>query len=210
VYRCTSTNSEAEPNSGQSDNALDCLFPSASDGVTDQYRQGVNNGWSDVYDWYIPDQYIEVSGVASGLYRPVVTFQIEPDFGQTKGSMWGSVLAGVAAGMNQTPVAPTRQTYEFKAEFSDFKLFRDGQLVTPITPGRAITSRSVDERLFSFVDEAFSGVYSYDPEVFLTGKEWRLEVYDAREPGKVHRVIPLNASSKLIQQLRQDFDMLAK
>jgi hypothetical protein len=49
--------------------APDCLFPSTSDGVTDQYRQGVNNGWSDVYDWYIPDQYIEVSGVPSGLYR---------------------------------------------------------------------------------------------------------------------------------------------
>ena len=49
--------------------APDCLFPSASDGVTDQYRQGVNNGWSDVYDWYIPDQYIEVTGVPSGFYR---------------------------------------------------------------------------------------------------------------------------------------------
>lgn len=49
--------------------APDCLFPSASDGVTDQYRQGINHGWSDVYDWYIPDQYIEVSGVPSGLYR---------------------------------------------------------------------------------------------------------------------------------------------
>jgi hypothetical protein len=49
--------------------APDCLFPYASDGVTDQYRQGVNYGWSDVYDWYIPDQYIEVSGVVDGFYR---------------------------------------------------------------------------------------------------------------------------------------------
>jgi hypothetical protein len=49
--------------------APDCLFPSATEGVTDQYRQGVNNGWADVYDWYIPDQYIEVTGVPSGYYR---------------------------------------------------------------------------------------------------------------------------------------------
>ncbi len=49
--------------------APDCLFPQASDGVTDEYRQGINNGWSDVYDWYIPDQYIEVTGVPSGHYR---------------------------------------------------------------------------------------------------------------------------------------------
>jgi hypothetical protein len=49
--------------------APDCLFPNSSDGVTDHYLQGVNNGWADVYDWYIPDQYIEVSGVSSGYYR---------------------------------------------------------------------------------------------------------------------------------------------
>ncbi len=49
--------------------APDCLFPQTSDGVTDEYRQGINNGWSDVYDWYIPDQYIEVTGVPSGYYR---------------------------------------------------------------------------------------------------------------------------------------------
>jgi hypothetical protein len=48
--------------------APDCLFPFASDGVTDEYRQGINNGWSDVYDWYIPDQYVEVSGIVDGFY----------------------------------------------------------------------------------------------------------------------------------------------
>jgi len=49
--------------------APDCLFPHTSDGTTDEYRQGINNGWADVYDWYLPDQYIEVSGVPSGYYR---------------------------------------------------------------------------------------------------------------------------------------------
>ena len=49
--------------------APDCLFPALSDGVTDHYRQGINNGWADVYDWYIPDQYIEVSHVPDGFYR---------------------------------------------------------------------------------------------------------------------------------------------
>jgi hypothetical protein len=48
--------------------APDCLFPFTSDGVTDEYRQGINTGWSDVYDWYIPDQYVEVSGIVDGYY----------------------------------------------------------------------------------------------------------------------------------------------
>ena len=49
--------------------APDCLFPFASDGVIDHFSQGVNYGWADVYDWYIPDQYIEVTGVRDGYYR---------------------------------------------------------------------------------------------------------------------------------------------
>jgi len=147
---------------------------------------------------------------AVNFLDPVVTFEIEPDFGQTKGSMFGSLMSGLAAGLNNTAPTPTRQTYEFKAEFADFRLYRDGQLVTPITPGRAITSQSVDQYLFSFVDEAYSGVYTYAPEIFMTGNDWRLDVYDAREPGRVHKSIPLNASSKVIQQIRQDFAGVVK
>jgi hypothetical protein len=49
--------------------APDCLFPYSSSGGVDEYRQGIRNGWADIYDWYIPDQYIEVSGVPSGYYR---------------------------------------------------------------------------------------------------------------------------------------------
>jgi hypothetical protein len=56
-----------------------------------------------------------------------------------------------------------------------------------------------------FVDEAYSGVYMYAPEVFMTGRQFRLEVFDAREPGRPHKVITLAAESKVIQQIRRDF-----
>ena len=49
-------------------NAPDCLFPSSSDGTTDTFVQGISNGWADVYDWYLPDQYMEVTGVPDGVY----------------------------------------------------------------------------------------------------------------------------------------------
>jgi hypothetical protein len=101
---------------------------------------------------------------------------------------------------------PTRQTIEFKAEFQDFKLYRDGEFVTPITPGRAITEQSINGSMMTFVDEAYSGIYVYQPSAFLTGKDFKIEVFDAREPGKPHRVIAFNAQSKLVQQLRRDFD----
>jgi hypothetical protein len=49
-------------------NAPDCLFPQASDATWDYYIQGITRGWGDIYDWYLPGQYIEVTGVPDGIY----------------------------------------------------------------------------------------------------------------------------------------------
>lgn len=57
--------------------APDCLFPASTEGNVDHFVQGLTNGWADVYDWYIPDQYIEVSGVPDGHY--LLTFCADPD-----------------------------------------------------------------------------------------------------------------------------------
>lgn len=142
---------------------------------------------------------------ASGYLDSVVTFEIKPDFGQTAGSMWASVLTATAAGLARTPVTPSHQTMEFKAEFQDFKLYRDGEPVAPIWPGRRVTEQSFAGSFVTFVDEAYSGWYSYDPNVFLTGKQYKLEIFDAREPTRVHKSIVLDEDSKLIQQVRKDF-----
>lgn len=48
--------------------APDCLFPAFNDEAGDHYRQGITPGWADIYDWYIPDQYIDVAGVPNGHY----------------------------------------------------------------------------------------------------------------------------------------------
>jgi hypothetical protein len=47
---------------------LACLTPAESDGTTDLFVQGLSRGWIDVYEWYLPDQYVEVSGVPDGDY----------------------------------------------------------------------------------------------------------------------------------------------
>jgi len=148
------------------------------------------------YDWHRN---------ATRLLDAVVTFEVKPDFGQTKGSMWASVLTAASAGLSGTPMQPTHQTMEFKSEFQELRLYRDGELVTPVTPGRQITEQSISGPFMSFVDEAYSGMYQYAPEVFMTGKTYRLDVFDAREPGKVHKSVSLPESHKLIQQLRKDF-----
>jgi hypothetical protein len=150
--------------------------------------------------------YYEWMRSANSALDNVVTFEIKPDFGSTAGSVWAAALSAFAAGVSRTAMQPVRETVEFKAEFLDFKLFRDGQLVTPVHPGRAITEASFEAEYFTFIDEAYSGMYSYTPDVFITGTNYRLEVFDAREPGRAHAVLPLPATHALIQQIRHDFE----
>ena len=127
-----------------------------------------------------------------------VTFEIKPDFGATAGSQWAAVFGGLAG-------AEVMQNYEFKAEFEDFRLYRDGAFIPPVKPGRQITEQSMTGYMFRFIDEAYSGMYVYSPDVFLTGREYRMEIFDAREPGKVHKTVKLDSDSKMIRQIREDF-----
>jgi len=48
--------------------APDCIFPAFNDAAGDHYRQGIQSGWADIYEWYVPDQYLEVTGVSNGFY----------------------------------------------------------------------------------------------------------------------------------------------
>jgi hypothetical protein len=48
--------------------ATDCLAPTESDADNDYLVQGMTPGWGDLYDWFLPDQYIEVSGLPDGDY----------------------------------------------------------------------------------------------------------------------------------------------
>lgn len=48
--------------------APDCLFTAFSDTNFDYLIQGITKGWADIYEWYLPGQYIEVTGVSDGDY----------------------------------------------------------------------------------------------------------------------------------------------
>jgi len=48
--------------------APDCLSPVSKDAANSYFAQGITKGWRDIYEWYLPHQYIEVSGVPDGIY----------------------------------------------------------------------------------------------------------------------------------------------
>jgi len=155
------------------------------------------------YDWHRNSEY---------WLDYAITFQIRPDSGMTGGSMWAMGIAAAASGFasgysgNPSVPIPTHREYEFKAEFMDFKIYRDGTLIEPIWAGRQITEQNFVVPLARFVDEAYSGVYKYAPEEFMTGEVFEMRILDAREPNKTHKSKKFKADSKLIRQLRSDFE----
>jgi hypothetical protein len=128
-----------------------------------------------------------------------VTFDIRPATGLTKRSRTSTVLWPLTV-FGKTG----RREMEFKGEFLDFRLFRDGTLIEPIMPGRQVIEGSSD-RNNRFIDQAYAGSYVYSPDEFMTGSEFRMQIIDARNPNTVHKELIFNADSKLIKQLRADF-----
>jgi hypothetical protein len=57
--------------------APDCLVFASEDDIYNYLVQGLTPGWVDTYQWYLPGQYIEVSGVPNGDY--VLETTADPD-----------------------------------------------------------------------------------------------------------------------------------
>ena len=48
--------------------APDCLDPYSTSRGLDLFKQGMSVGWTDEYNWFLPGQYVEVTGVQDGDY----------------------------------------------------------------------------------------------------------------------------------------------
>jgi trypsin-like peptidase len=125
-----------------------------------------------------------------------VTFDIRPASGPTKSSAARRVIP---------PMFRGKTDMEFKGEFLEFKIYRDGELIEPIMPGRQVVEGSTDQKNKRFVDQAYAGSYVYSPDEFMTGNEFRIQIIDARNPNVIHKEVVFTADSKLVKQLRSDF-----
>jgi hypothetical protein len=129
-----------------------------------------------------------------------VTFDIRPESGPTKRKMSSKMIPPPFRFGKSG-----RTEMEFKGEFLEFRIYRDGKLIEPIVPGRQVVEGSSDQKNSFFVDQAYAGSYVYSPDEFLTGTEFKMQVIDARTPNQVHKEVVFTADSKLIKQLRADF-----
>ena len=145
-----------------------------------------------VKDVNFQDPYYEWHRSTETALDYAVTFDIRPVSAPAKRNLMSRVI----------PFGKTEM--EFKGEFLEFRVYRDGELLEPIMPGRVVVSGSAQKNQ-QFVDRAHAGSYLYAPEEFMTGTEFRLQVFDARNPNVIHKEVTFGADSKLVKQLRSDF-----
>jgi Trypsin-like peptidase domain len=146
----------------------------------------------------IGDIYYEWHGTTEAALDYVITFDVRPMVGPTKGGRASKFSPFTLFGHKG------RREVEFKAEFMDLRIYRDGQLIEPILPGRAVIEGN-DAKNHRFIDQAYAGSYSYSPDDFQGGNEFRIQIIDARKPDAVHKELILTSESPLIRQLRSDF-----
>jgi hypothetical protein len=53
--------------------APDCLFPKQTIGNTEFFWYGLSRGWADRYNWYLPGQMIDTTGLSDGTYLLLTT-----------------------------------------------------------------------------------------------------------------------------------------
>jgi len=146
----------------------------------------------------IGDIYYEWHGTTEAALDYVVTFDVRPMVGPTKRTRASKFSPFTLFGRKG------QREVEFKAEFLDLRIYRDGRLIAPILPGRGVIEGN-DAKNHRFIDQAYAGSYSYSPDDFQAGSEFRIQIIDARKPDAVHKELILTSESPLIRQLRSDF-----
>ena len=131
-------------------------------------------------------------------YQPVVSFKVSPKVGQTGSSILLNALGRAASAYASTSFRAS-YTYEFKGDVDDFKLYRDGVLITDIERSVSfeplVISSSTWSKEVNAYDIAQIGTFTYPIEVF------RPE--DGRFPNIVIEVDDLKKKAKGISSLNR-------
>ena len=150
-----------------------------SAGIKDESDNPVRHFW---------DKYV-------GADQPVVLISINPALKEKSGSLLGAMftsMINVAAGARMA----TQRTFEFRDDFYDMQLWRGNHLVLPVASYRTNSSQLYESEYIKVNDEAYGGLYGYDPSAFEPSE--RLVVKMRRESNLNNwDVIPIDDKTQL-------------
>ena len=79
-----------------------------SDAKFDYLIVGMTNGWADVYDWFLPGQYIETKGIGDGYY--ILESCADPESRLLEGSETNNCIKTLIQLTNMSATFPTATT----------------------------------------------------------------------------------------------------
>ena len=142
----------------------------------------------------------------AGEYSPLVQIHVQPDVGETTGSLLLNVLGAAAAGYSGTYYYGS-STYEFKSDLQDLELMDAGHVVPEVLRGMRMMPVSISERFRRMEDIAQRGVFMFLPEVFKS-RNLRLKILDLKKPGQVINVpIPQACREQILADFEPYMDM---
>ncbi|MBC8489401.1 MAG: trypsin-like peptidase domain-containing protein [Bacteroidetes bacterium] len=150
--------------------------------------------YSDLKEW----------GGSVGQFQPVVRLTIDPSIGQTAASQVGNVLMAVAAGVAGTSYYGN-QTYEFKSDVKDVRIYKDNKEIIPINSSYVYTT--LDFNVVGYYsrakgeDMAQKAILVLPIEVFLPTNNrfstYTIEIDDYKNEITTRHIIPSNTIYKI-------------
>ena len=142
-----------------------------------------------------------------GQYKSLVEIYVEPDVGQTTGSLLLNILGAAASGYAGTPYYYGSYTYEFKSDLQDLELMDGGNAVPEVLRRMGMMPVSISERSVKMEDIAQRGVFMFLSEVFKS-PNIRLRIRDLKKPGKIINVpIPQACREQILADFEPYMDM---
>ena len=141
-----------------------------------------------------------------GEYSPLVQIHVEPDVGETTGSLLLNILGAASASYSRSYYYGS-STYEFKSDLQDLELMDGGSVVPEIYRSMDIMPISFSERSVKMEDIAQRGVFVFLPEVFKS-PNLRLKIFDLKKPGQIINVpIPQACREQILVDFEPYMDM---
>jgi len=164
-------------------------------------KRDTKSGTSNKYELYAD---LKEWGGSVGNFQPVVKLNIDPKIGQTTGSAVSNILMAGLAGAAGTGYYGN-ETYEFKSDVKNVKLYKDDQEIQPITSNYMYTTIDFNVANYSRrakgEDMAQKAMLVLPIEVFLptnnTFSTYTIEIEDYKNEVITKHVIPQNTIYKI-------------
>lgn len=140
-----------------------------------------------------------------GAYQPIVIIEVMPKMGQTTASAWRNFLIGLSSGISGTNPNFLYE-YEFKSDFSDMTVQKNGRVMIPIERIKFTNIQNVRGVNYLVRDVAYGGQWVFDSNFFAPNYDTLPKItLDIRSLTNTQKSIYVEVPPATVKQIWDDF-----